>query len=174
MQTGFHLRHLFATMLLFGEVAQPERLWDKFKDSICSDLEHVLLRTPTFQHLQEIPAGTVHDYGLHLINDILLEAGYSLAEFLEMPTPQIDWDAYGENLLIGEQLNYDRDAEQAEFDDRYARLNDHQRAAVNTILQSVFDDDGRTYFLKGSAGIGKTFVYNTVCAAVRAQGWIIL
>ncbi|KAJ3520762.1 hypothetical protein NMY22_g12605 [Coprinellus aureogranulatus] len=174
MQVGFRLRHLFATMLLFAEVSRPELLWHEFKVSICSDLERALLRMPTFRHLQDLPSEIVHDYGLHLINDILQEAGFSLGNFPDMPFPQNDWNVHAENPIIGEQLNYDRAAERADFESRYARLNDDQRAAADTILQSIFDEDGRTYFIKGSAGTGKTYVYNTICAGVRSEGWIIL
>ncbi|XP_026454030.1 uncharacterized protein LOC113355393 [Papaver somniferum] len=34
--------------------------------------------------------------------------------------------------------------------------------------------DGRTFFLNGSAGTGKTFLYNTVAASCRLRGYIVL
>ena len=41
------------------------------------------------------------------------------------------------------------------------RLNSAQRSAYNTIISSVHENKGTTFFLNGGAGTGKTFLYNT-------------
>ena len=38
IKTGSQLRHLFTTLLLFCAPAQPNVLWQKFRDQICDDL----------------------------------------------------------------------------------------------------------------------------------------
>ncbi|OSC97183.1 hypothetical protein PYCCODRAFT_1353234, partial [Trametes coccinea BRFM310] len=60
MQTGYRLRHLFATLLLFCHPAQPDALWIAFRSSICDDLRHRLsvLGRPN------VPDEDVYDYGL--------------------------------------------------------------------------------------------------------------
>ena len=64
-----------------------QNLWECFKDNICNDLHH---------HLQVLSRASpsnedVHDYGLYLINNILLDAGFSLCDFPHMPLPQRNW-----------------------------------------------------------------------------------
>ncbi|XP_057426048.1 uncharacterized protein LOC130719435 [Lotus japonicus] len=41
-------------------------------------------------------------------------------------------------------------------------------------MQSVLFDSGRVYFLYGYGGTGKTFVWNTLSAAIRSMGMIVL
>ena len=42
MQTGHQLRQLFVMILKECSPVKPEDLWDKFKTSICDDLQHKL------------------------------------------------------------------------------------------------------------------------------------
>ncbi|PPQ82287.1 hypothetical protein CVT25_008437 [Psilocybe cyanescens] len=152
MQTGTRLRHLFATLLLFGELAQPNTLWNEFRNHICDDLE----------------------WRLQAMEKILGDSGHSLANFPGMPQPQQDWTALTLNPLIAEQLNYNRDAERTELDARLPTLNDDQRAAYTRIIESIEREEGKIFFLNGPGGTGKTYVYNTICAKIRSEGKIIL
>ncbi|KAJ3831092.1 hypothetical protein F5878DRAFT_506888, partial [Lentinula raphanica] len=61
MQTGHALRQMFAMILLFCNPQSPGNLWNRFRDSICDDLEHRLRligRT-------DISITDVYDYGLY-------------------------------------------------------------------------------------------------------------
>jgi hypothetical protein len=78
IQSGTSLQYLFASMLLFCQISNPETLWDDYKDNVCEDLV-VCISNPTTQR--------IHDYGLHLINNILMESGYTLQHFPNMPIP---------------------------------------------------------------------------------------
>ena len=42
--TGSQLRTLFVTALVYGPVADPRALWDRFATSICDDLPRLLAR----------------------------------------------------------------------------------------------------------------------------------
>ncbi|KAG5552623.1 hypothetical protein RHGRI_010644 [Rhododendron griersonianum] len=53
-------------------------------------------------------------------------------------------------------------------------LNDEQSAAYTTIVTSVFENKGTTFFLNGGAGTGKTFLYNTVATKCRSLGHIVV
>ena len=171
MHSGRQLRHLFVTLLLFGEPSQPDQLWMLFRDKICDDLEHQLhgirLGNP-------ITPDQIYDYGLFLINRLLMESGRLLSEWPSMPLPVEDWQRLTANSLITEQLAYDRTALQAELEVRVPSLNDDQRAAYDRITASVTSQDGQLFFLYGPGGSGKTYVYNTVCARVRGDAKIIL
>ena len=54
------------------------------------------------------------------------------------------------------------------------QLNPEQRHAHDRIVSSVEARSGRIFFLSGTGGTGKTFVYNTICNTVRGNGLIVL
>jgi DNA replication protein DnaC len=54
------------------------------------------------------------------------------------------------------------------------RLNDDQRTAYKTILNVVTNKEGKLFFVYGSGGTGKTFVWTTLLSRLRGQGKIVL
>ena len=116
----------------------------------------------------------IYDYGLFLLDTILGDSGHSLGDFPSMPRPVRDWAAFNVNRLIAEQLSYNREMERADFESRLPRLNVEQRSAFERIISSIEEEQGKIFFLHGSGGTGKTFVYNTICAKLRSEGIIIL
>ena len=170
LQTGTRLRNLFATILIFCEPTKPEVLWHEFRQYICDDLRHRLSTLGRQDPLEE----EVYDYGLYLLNQRLHQSSRRLSDFSSMPLPRYNWEAYVENPLVNEQLNYDRDAERDRVAQREPRLNEDQRSAYERVLDSVRSSHGRMFFLNGPGGTGKTFVYNTLCHQLRSEGAIIL
>ncbi|EAU86521.2 transcriptional factor B3 [Coprinopsis cinerea okayama7 len=170
MGTGTRLRHLFVVILLFCAPSQPEVLWEQFRERMCDNLRYRLQNSGIVNPTEE----QVYDYGLYMINNLLSESGRSLEDWPSMPQPIMDWDDLQENPLIAEQRNYDPEAEQQSLITRLALLNNEQRAAYDEIVHSVEGNEGRLFFLHGSGGTGKTFVYKTVCNRIRSNGSIVL
>lgn len=170
MHTGTRLRHLFACLLIFGEPAQPDALWNEFKPHICDDLAHRLRG----MRIHDPSPETIYDYGLFLLNKILQKTGHSLNEFPSMPKIVGDWRSISTNPLIMEQMDYAPDELQAILAQNLPSLNHDQRQAYDPIIASVENADGDYFFLSGIAGTGKTFVYNTVSAMLRSQRRIVL
>jgi hypothetical protein len=170
MQTGHQLRHLLITILCDCTPAQPEALWERFKEYICDDLKHALRRRGILDPTDH----QVYDYGLYLIERILKTRGKSLADYHPMPQPQEDWDRQFGNHFIMEQKNYDPVEQAALAEQRIPTLNASQRPAFDSIMQAVTTRSGQCFFLYGPGGTGKTYVYNTLCYALRAQGKIVL
>ncbi|KAJ7706678.1 PIF1-like helicase-domain-containing protein, partial [Mycena rosella] len=111
---------------------------------------------------------------LFLLDKLLKESGRSLKDWPVMPLPLKDWDAEINNPLIAKQLDYDRDAERARAEEQIPKLNTEQRAAFDKIVASVRENLGKTYFLHGPGGTGKTFVYETCCHRLRSEEHIVL
>ncbi|KAJ2913452.1 hypothetical protein MD484_g6981, partial [Candolleomyces efflorescens] len=170
MGTGTRLRQLFVTILLFCSPSQPELLWAEFQEQMCDNLRYRLqtlgLASPT--------PDQISDYGLFLIDKLLRESNHSLEEWRAMPKPRQNWDLLHENPLIAEQRDYDPDSERRSWETRRDLLNAEQRTAVTEILASIDQNLGRLFFLHGSGGTGKTFVYKTICNKVRSDGRIVL
>ena len=170
IQTGSQLQHLFASLLLFCAPAQPHLLWQIFREKICDDLRH---------HLQELGRTIVtemqiYDFGLHLLDDILHNSGHSLSDFPSMPQPLLNWTDSLNNRLISQQRNYDPQIEGSAAQHLLTSLNDDQRYAFEKIWQSIIHNQGQIFFVDGFGGCGKTYLYQTICHAVRAEGIIIL
>ncbi len=54
------------------------------------------------------------------------------------------------------------------------RLNDDQRNAYETILNVVTNKQGKLFFVYGSGGTGKTFLWTTFLSHLRGQSKIVL
>jgi hypothetical protein len=76
--------------------------------------------------------------------------------------------------LVQEKLAYDQHSLTTNVDDAENRLNDDQCSAYETILNAVTNKDGKLFFVYGSGGIGKTFVWTTFLSRLRGQGKIVL
>jgi len=160
MASGHQLRNLFVTILWDCSPSDPLALWLEFRVHICDDLQHALhsrniVRDPTEDQ--------VFDYGLYLIDCILGGSNKFLRDYHTMPLPQNDWAAAVGNRLIAEQRSYDID-EQAQLAVQHIpTLNPGQHSAFDAICDAVTTQSGKTFFLHGPGGTGKTYVYNTLC-----------
>jgi hypothetical protein len=156
IKTGTQLRHLFATLLLFSDISQPDLLWHDFRHHICDDLEQNLVAMGITNPSED----DIYDFGLFLLDKVLRESGHTLDNWPSMPKPQNDWNNLVINPLIAEQLNYDRNMLRVDLDSRLLRLNEDQQNAFTRIINSVVNNLGKLFFLNGPGGTGKTFVYN--------------
>ncbi|KAF9039734.1 PIF1-like helicase-domain-containing protein, partial [Panaeolus papilionaceus] len=170
MQLGSRLRRLFATILIFCSPSQPDVLWAEFWQQICDDLPLSLRRLgrPNTSERE------IQDYGLYLLDQVLKESGYGLANWPSMPRPQLDWENLRVNPLIAEQLNYDPHIQHQLLQERLPQLNLEQHAAYNDIVSSVLEDKGMLFFINGPGGTGKTFLYNVICNKLRGEGLVVL
>src|SRR6266581_6121862 len=76
LQTGWTLRQLFTSILLHCHPTHPEALWNEFCASICDDLARTLI----WRRLHQAPTQEeVYDYGLHLIEELICQAGRDMA-----------------------------------------------------------------------------------------------
>lgn len=89
-----------------------------------------------------------------------------------MPTPTGNWqaaEAPHRNYLLQQELGiYDLADLTLEAEDRQNLFNHEQRAIYDAVLNSVQNNEGGTFFLQSAGGCGKTYVCNTIAAAVRA------
>jgi len=71
-------------------------------------------------------------------------------------------------------LAYDQHSLTTDVDNAENRLNDDQRNAYEIILNAVTNKEGKLFFVYGSGGTGKTFVWTTFLSRLRGQGKIML
>jgi PIF1-like helicase/Helicase len=170
MQTGKQLRALFVVILYDCLPSEPAQLWLQFRQHICDDLKHALCQRGIPNPTEE----EVYDYGLHLIDHLLQCRNKSLRDYPPMPLSQMNWHQIIGNRLIAEQKSYDIEEEKRLADEQIPMLNEDQHKAFDAVMDAVSVGNGKCFFLNGPGGSGKTFLYNTLCHALRAQGKIVI
>ena len=145
-------------------------LWANHRERICDDLRHKLIA-------HRIPDPTdeqVFDYGLHLLEGILLKAGKRLTDFPPMPLPQGQWAEIQQNPALQAHLTCDIYDLELEVQNRTATFNAEQAAVYDAVMDSVTNGEGKMFFLQSAGGGGKTWVCGTIASAVRARSEVAL
>ena len=169
---GQQLRQLFSLILRHCNPSQPRSLWDEFKGNLCDDLLRRLQQQR--QSDEPIPMEDVEDYGLFLIDEDLQKYGTSLKSYPFMPPVEKQWKTHFENPFLAQQHEYNSEEESSSALQNVQLLNKEQREAFDLIWDSVKNKLGKSFFLNGAGGTGKTFVYSTLSHSTRAQHWIAL
>ncbi|XP_076928486.1 uncharacterized protein LOC143592460 [Bidens hawaiensis] len=91
-----------------------------------------------------------------------------------MPYPDYDSISSSNNRLIAEEMDYDRHHLQIEFDNLFIALTTEQKSVYTEIINAVGDNQVGVFFVYGYGGTGKTFLWKTLSASLRAQGKIVL
>jgi hypothetical protein len=111
---------------------------------------------------------------LYEIDQVLIRNGHRLEDFPTFPKFNYVPPVHGGNRLVQEELAYDQHSLTTYADDAEDRLNDDERNAYKTILNVVTNKDGKLFFVYGSGGISKTFVWTTLLSRLRGHGKIVL
>ncbi|KAK4383997.1 hypothetical protein Sango_2738000 [Sesamum angolense] len=160
-QMPYSLRRLFSTILMYCSPANPTKLWEKFKPHMSEDF-----RRQGYLSEHEIEIKTLEG-----INEFLETLGRSLKEF---HLPSVPMNLFDSDKFTKE-YNHERNIEVSEADLlSVEKLNDDQRHAFNTITEKIYLSSSGTYFIDGSGGSGKTFLYGALLAHVRSRGYIAL
>lgn len=112
-------------------------------------------------------------FTLQEIEKILKSNGTSLEAWESMPKPISDFNHH-ENVLIMDELGYDRDQLKAEHDRDFLKLTAEQRGIYDEVLGAVLEKKGGVFFVYGFGGTGKTFLWRLLSAAIRYRGEICL
>jgi hypothetical protein len=164
---------MFASMLMFCEVTNPRQLWDAHWESLSDDIEAMTRcerADPTLTLFEDV----LKDRALYEIDQVLMRNGHRLEDFPTLPKSNYIPSVHGGNRLVEEELAYDQHSLTTDADNAEDRLNDYQRNVYETILYVVTNKEGKLFFVYGSGGIGKTFVWTTLMSHLRGQGKIVL
>jgi hypothetical protein len=98
---------------------------------------------------------------LYEIDQYLICNGHCLEDFSSLPKSNYVPPIHGGNRLV-QELAYDQYSLTIDAYDAEDRLNDDQRSAYETILNAMTNKDDKLFFVYGSGGTGKTFVWTTL------------
>lgn len=111
-------------------------------------------------------------YALTEIEKLLKSNGTSLEKFKKMPKPLPD--IVNNNVLIMDELSYDRQELEADLQRDTPKLTDEQKKIFDEITDAVITKKGGVFFVYGFGGTGKTFLWRLLSAAVRVRGEVCL
>ncbi len=160
-------------MLLFCEITNPRQLWDAHWESLSDDIEE-MTRYKRADPTVTLSKDALKDCALYEIDQVLMRNGHRPEDFPTLPKSNYIPSIHGGNRLVEEELAYDRHSLTADANNTEDRLNDDQRNAYKTILNVVTNKEGKLFFVYGSGGTGKTFVWTTLLSHLRGQGKIML
>ncbi|CAN6868549.1 unnamed protein product [Brassica oleracea] len=147
---------------------RPDILCRIFKcklDRLMSDLteKHLLGKTVAYLCLS---ADEKQQFALLEIENILKSNGFSLEQWENMPMPAPDIVG-NDNVLILDELSYDREKLKAEHDRDIGKLTEEQMNIYREIVDAVVNEKGGVFFVYGFGGTGKTFLWRLMSAAIR-------
>jgi len=171
--SGRRLHDMFASMLMFCEVMNPKHLWDAHWESLSDDIE-AMTRNERVDLTIILFEDALKDRALYEIDQVLMRNGHRMEDFPTLPKSNYIPSVHGGNRLVEEKLVYDQHSLIANADDAEDRFNDDQRNTYETILNAVTKKEGKLFFVYGSGGTGKTFVWTTFLSRLRGQGKIVL
>ena len=172
MRTGWYLRRMLISAMLYGGLSDASTIWNSFGDYICDDLPRYLDRHGlTWSDEIDRPD---RDYGLYLISRELAHEERSLDQF-KLPPFANEWDHEQGNPLIRLELDYDPQSLAESASARESCLYDDQRFASDSIIRHMESDPTNSiFFLHGPGGTGKTFLYVALCERLRSERKIVL
>ena len=165
------IRHLFAIMLSFCEIADPLALWESFRDHMAEDFLH-----SARQHEQndELELSAIElDRCLTAIGDLLhAMSGRTLAQ-VGLPQPLFIDDVSG-NALLTRESTYNEEILATFVAEREPTWTDDQRVAYEGICSRLESGEGGILFLDAPGGTGKTYLINLLLAKVRSRSQVAL
>jgi hypothetical protein len=168
----YQLRQLFVTLLLFCEVLDPLKFFTEHASHMSEDFTYLINQMSTSVNNLSIK-NFVTSSLLFELEKLLKDVGYSLSHF-NLPVPDHIGTASTENRLILDELTYDSHTLATSVENDVPRLNTSQKYIFDAICNSVFNNEGHTFFVYGYGGTGKTCLWTTLLNFIRGQGKIAL
>ncbi|KAM0822262.1 hypothetical protein ACQ4PT_071604 [Festuca glaucescens] len=168
--TPFQLRHLFMTVLLYCEVINGDKLFDRYWHSMGEDISY---RISTSLPGYVVPDVHIQDEVLKELSAMFARNGSSLASFNISSRP-IPADGGPYNRLIAEETYYDLQQLSVEGEAMRQNLNVDQSLIFSQIMYSIDTDTPKVYFVSGHGGTGKTFLWNCIVTVLRSERRIVL
>ena len=174
------IRALFGYILNFNEPQDPLQLFESFWEKMGEDYRRqlnaahgnasdMMVRARVLLDIEQRVQS--HGNQLSKFNLSLSEEERSLAEgavatMMQFAEPK---EIRDELIPVAERSSL---AESAEV--RYATLKESQQVLYHAVLAAIRARDGRRIFVDAPGGTGKTYTFNTILAALRAEGHIVL
>ncbi|XP_026398121.1 uncharacterized protein LOC113293891 [Papaver somniferum] len=167
------LRQMFVAMLIFCEVTDPKRLWEENWSLLSEGMEKQERNKRRNLHM-DLDEAELKNLTLIDIEEIMGRNSRTLKDFPSIPFPNKEKQYDYKNKLIDEELAYDTEKLRNEHIRLKNGLNTVQREIFDVVSQSIKKGDGGLFFVYGSGGTGKTYLWNTIITGLRAKSKVVL
>ena len=161
------LRELFSIILLFCMASDPLAMFNDFWETWYDDFEHKFLQRGIQPTQSQLKTMVLLDLEVRLASH-----GKRLTDF-ELPVPTVDEMAQVNHItctqpvIIREELDFNFEDLQSLIADRVPTFTLEQKYVFDRIMKAVKDEESFQCFIDARGGCGKTYLLNTVLAAVR-------
>ncbi|XP_076934857.1 uncharacterized protein LOC143601293 [Bidens hawaiensis] len=171
--TGYYLRNIFATMLITYSLSRPHFVWESTWQLL---VDGILYKQQKDQNNPGLILNEEQLKNLALleIENFLICNNSSLRRHQQMPFPDIETISRATNSLMVEELSYDTETMNNEFNHLFDSLTDEQRGVYNEIMNALVDKKGGVFFVYGYGGTGKTYLWKTLSTSISAKGDVVL
>ncbi|CAG9762788.1 unnamed protein product [Ceutorhynchus assimilis] len=158
------IRELFAILIVFCQLSDPNILWEKHRDSLSEDIKrHSEKSCDDITLIRE----NIYNQCLILIEEIvILVCGKTLSQCGLASSTRVQ-DSIINNRQYLAELSYDTYQLNEMVVENRTKLNMDQRKDYDKIMESVTSESGDLFFLDAPGGTGKTFLINLLLATVR-------
>nr|GEV90231.1 hypothetical protein [Tanacetum cinerariifolium] len=163
---GEYVRKVFARLLTSNTISRPDHVWNETWRLMCDDIEYEQQLELRDTHLKNLC--------LQSIDSILRTNGSSLDSFPGMPLLDMEFIRNHTNILIHDELCYNKDELVTEHETLFLNLTTEQKNVYTKVLTTVEKKARGVFFVYGYGGTGKTYVWRTLSASLRSKGEIIL
>ena len=108
----------------------------------------------------DLSSTELQNLGLLEIECTLNQNGRSLQNFPPMSLPSVEAAMHATNRLIIDELDYNTNLETLRFESFVRGLNSDQYHAYRSVLDAHNRGGGGLFFVYGSGGTGKTYLWN--------------
>ncbi|XP_074352737.1 uncharacterized protein LOC141691884 [Apium graveolens] len=149
-------------------VSDPLALWEKHWPALSDDVLYIRRKIPDNIHLT-LSEYEIQNYALAEIEKLLNDVGKSLRDFHMMPFPDERFFTLFVNHLIVEETSYKKEELRLNHDKAHKNLNSRQLDVYNAVVDNVNKNKGGMFFVYGSGGCGKTFLWQTLSLLEKLQ-----
>ncbi|XP_074373505.1 uncharacterized protein LOC141713834 [Apium graveolens] len=167
------LRAIFVNILAYSPISDPLRLWEANWQCMSDDIlifRRHMLNDPHLYLSDE----DLKNYALVEIEKLCNDIGKSLKDYATMPFPSGVYFSNAVNRLLQEETSYDKEELKILHEKNHGMLNPEQKNVYDSIIQNVYNKVCGVFFVYGSGGCGKTFLWQILCCRLRSEGKIVL
>ena len=181
VSTARQMRALYLYIVEWNQPEAPAALFEEFWEAMAEDLAYELRRANLIPTERQVRLRLLLD-----LEETLESTSKSLADMCGLTLTDSERDEARELAhsailareprAIRDELTPEQDRAQlrARTDEAVHKLLPEQRRVFDAVMSSLSRREGRCVFVDAPGGTGKTFTFNAILGAVRAQGKIAL